>query len=472
MEMVLNVAPEIDEAARAASAAAMRTLCDFAVSAMRRPMPELVAKRAAMVLLDDIGAMVAAQSEPEVQQAQRGLAATSAGIEATVFAAGAPRLDRYSAAAANGMAAAWCELDEGYRAAPCHAGAYLLPALLAEAEATGASVAAVLQAAAIAYEVTARLARGFPFSRMTVHPHAAYATVGAAAAAGLLRKLDPPSFLAALSGACSMTFAGPYNHAIEGALVRNAWTAAGAWVGLRATDWAMIGIGGLPETFYDVFATCLGAGCVPEELTAGLDRDWAIAGGYHKIFACCQYAHSMIEASLNLHRQLGPSARTDVVNILVETHARGLTLTGVEPATVLAAKFSMPHAAAAVARLATGGQAAFSKATLTDAAISELRRRVRLAPLEPVGAWPKDRPARVTWTMRDGAQHSAHCESARGGSDQPFDEATLLRKLGENTHDVFPEMAGRLASLLTGDPKLLSQSWARFVADITTGALR
>src|SRR5256885_2487954 len=44
----------------------------------------------------------------------------------------------YAVAAANGAAATWCELDEGYRLAPAHAGAYILPALLAEAEATGA----------------------------------------------------------------------------------------------------------------------------------------------------------------------------------------------------------------------------------------------------------------------------------------------------------------------------------------------
>ena len=32
------------------------------------------------------------------------------------------------------VAADWLELDEGYRAVPCHAGLYVVPALLAEAE--------------------------------------------------------------------------------------------------------------------------------------------------------------------------------------------------------------------------------------------------------------------------------------------------------------------------------------------------
>lgn len=468
--MVLTVTPDIDAGARRASAGAVRELCTFAVRAMRAPLPEPVRRRAALVVLDDLGAMVAASAEPEVAAARQALAAASFAAEASVFAPGAPRIDRFSAAAANGMAAAWCELDEGFRAAPCHAGAYLLPALLAEAEATGARVGTVLRAAAVAYEVTARLALGFPFAQMIVHPHAAYATVGAAAAVCLLRGLDEERFVSALAGACSMTFAGPYNHAVEGALVRNAWTAAGAWIGLRAAEWGAIGIGGLPETFHDVFVTCLGSGCAPERLTDGLGRDWAIAGGYHKIFACCQYAHSMIEASLALHERLGPEARSAVAGIIVETHPRGLTLTGTKPATVLAAKFSMPHAAAAVARLATGGQAAFARPTLDDPAIAQLRCNVRLTPYEPIAPWPNDRPARVTWIMADGTRHQAECLNARGGADQPFDEATLLAKLGDNTRAVFPAMAPTLARLLEADGATLQTPWGQFVTAMTTGA--
>lgn len=466
--MVLNVKAEIDAEKRAASAAAFRDLCAFAVAAMRKPLTTDVQRRAALVLFDDIGAMVAASSEPEVVSAQAALRASSPSAEATVFARGAQRLDRFSAAAANGMAATWCELDEGYRAAPCHAGAYLLPSLLAEAEATGASVESVLRAVAIAYDVTARLARAFPFARMTVHPHAAYATVGAAASIALLRGVDAETFLGAVTGACSMTFAGPYNHAIDGALVRNAWTSAGAWIGLRSVEWAQAGIAGIPETPYDVYSGCFGTECLPQELNDGLGENWAIACGYHKIFACCQYAHSMIEASLALHQKLGPAARDEIDEIVVETHPRGLTLTGVEPATVLAAKFSMPHAAAAVASLATGGQAAFANATLTEARIAELRRKVKLETYEPLAPWPNDRPARVTWVMKDGSRHKAECVNARGGADQPFDEATLLDKLDENTRAAFPAMKGVLAELLANPP--LDESWASYVARMTKGA--
>jgi 2-methylcitrate dehydratase PrpD len=463
--MVLNVAPEVSEADRRRSAEALARLCEWAVSAARQPLPDAIRHRAALVLLDDLGAAVAASTEPEVAAARDIELRSSRRAEATVFAAGAPRLDRVGAAVANGMAATWCELDEGYRLAPCHAGAYVWPALLAEAEASKASTAETLQALAVAYEITARCAQAFPFATMSVHPHAAFATIGAAAGIGLLRRLDAAQFMAALTGAASMTFAGPYGHAIDGALVRNAWTAASGWIAFRSVDWALAGIAGIPETLHDVFCVCFGTACRPDALDAGLGASWAISDGYHKVFACCQYAHSMLEASLSLHERLGPQARTNIDAIEVHTHPRGLTLTGVEPATVLAAKFSMPHAAAAVARLASGGQAAFSSAARIDPGIAALRRKVELKPLENLAPWPHDRAARIIWVMRDGSRHEASCLGAKGGADLPFDEATLIAKLVENASQEMPGMAGPLVGLLK--PSAADGlPWGEFVASM------
>jgi 2-methylcitrate dehydratase PrpD len=444
--MVLSAAPRRDEAARAASAAGFSALCAWAARAMETSSPAPFRRRAALILADDVGAALAASSEPEVVAA-RALEPAGAPAESSVFAAPPHRRERVAAAVANGMAATWAELDEGYRLAPCHAGAYIWPALVAEAEATGARVEETLRALALAYEITARLARAYPFPTMTVHPHAAFATVGAAAGVALLRRLAPDALLAAVSGAATMAFAGPYGHAIDGALARNAWTAAGAWIGFRAVGWAQAGVGGLAQSPYDVFALSFGADCVPDALDADLGRRFAVDDGYHKIFACCQYAHSMIEASLMLHQRLGAGAGARVDAIEIATHPRGLTLTAVEPPTVLSAKFSMPHAAAAAARLGTGGQAAFSRAALRDPAIAALRARVRLTPLEDVEPWPNDRAARLVWVMDDGSRHEARCRNARGGADQPFGEDVLRAKLDENAAGA-PGMATALWSLL------------------------
>jgi 2-methylcitrate dehydratase PrpD len=235
--------------ARAQAAANTVKLIEWAAEAVKKPLPEPVRRRAAIILSDDIGAMVAGSLEAQVARAHQAFLKTSSGsTEATVLARGAPKADKYTAASANGMAITWCELDEGFRNASCHGGAYTIPALLAESEAQGRTVEEVLRALAVAYEVTTRFALAFPFPVFNVHPHAAFAAIGGAAAASLARRQDADTMLAAVTGGASMSFAGPFDTAVEGALIRNAWTSAGAWLGLRAADWAEAGIGGKDVT--------------------------------------------------------------------------------------------------------------------------------------------------------------------------------------------------------------------------------
>lgn len=462
MGMVLDMASTA-HIFRDQSAHELQKLCDWFVKARDIELSNQIRSRAALVLIDDIGAMIAASCEPQVSAMRKRTVKTASRKQATIFSRCAPKADVLGAASVNGMAAAWCELDEGYRLAPCHAGAYILPTLLAEAEEQSLPLGRVLQALTLAYEVTTRFARAFPFSSMSVHPHAAFATIGAVCSVALMRECDAGLFLRALTGACSMTFAGPYQHAVDGALVRNAWTAASPWIGLRAMDWAEDGIGGIAQTPYDVFVGCFGTACKPEELTQDLGAQWAINDGYHKIFACCQYAHSMLEASLVLHERLGMAASHAIETIEVETHPRGLTLTGVDPENALAAKFSMPHAAAAVACLATGGQAAFSAQALQRADITRLRHRVVLKPYEPLAPWPNDRPARVTWILADGTRHTAECLNARGGADMPFGQGTLMEKFAENTHAVFPSMADYADKILKNSSAIDEMPWDELV---------
>jgi len=451
--------------ARTQAAANTRELIRWASEAISKPLPEAVRRRAATILADDIGAMVAGSLEPQVARAREGLARTASGTaEATVFAKGAPRLDRYSAASSNGMAITWCELDEGFRNASCHGGAYTIPALLAEAEAQGRSVEEVLRALAIAYEVTTRFALAFPFPVFNVHPHAAFATIGAAAATSLVRRYDEKKMLDAVAGAASMSFAGPFDTAVEGSLVRNAWTAAGAWVGLRAADWAEAGIGGAAVTPYDVFVGCYKTGALPQALVEGLGTAWSVSNGYHKLFACCGYSHSAVEATLELLGRLQKRKVDEIAEIVVETSPGGQALRTVEPETVLAAKFSMPHAIAATTRLGTAGARAFTFDTLQEESIAKLRRRVRLAPYPDLQPWPKDRPARVTLRFEDGAEMSAVCESARGGADQPFDEPTLLSKLVDNAGAVFPAVPGTMKKVIGGDASLVARPWREVLA--------
>ncbi len=247
--------------------------------------------------------------------------------------------------------------------------------------------------------------------------------------------------LAAVTGGASMSFAGPFDTAVEGALIRNAWTAAGAWIGLRAADWAEAGIGGNDVTPYDVFVGAYKTNAKPDALVAGLGDTWSVTNGYHKVFACCGYAHSAVEATLDLLGRM-KKKKEDIAEIVVEAAPGGQALRNAEPETVLAAKFSMPHAIAATVQLGTAGARAFTQDKLEDAEIAKLRKRVRLQPYPNIKPAPNDRPARVTMRFSDGAEMSAVVESARGGADKPFDEPTLLSKLAENSGRRLPAGSG------------------------------
>ena len=462
--------PVEERAGAALVADGIMALSRWAAAVDFASLPEVVWRRAALVAADNLAAVVAARDEPELRPLHDQLLSTGGAAEATVFRGGRPRTDRYSAAVANGAAANWCELDEGYRKVPCHGGLCVLPALWAEAEAAENTVREMLRALAVGYEAVTRFARAFPFPEPMLHPHATLPAVGAAAGVAAMRRLGEGRFLDAITGASTMVAPGPFNHAVNGALVRNMWAGVGAWIGLRSVDWAGFGIRGAASSPYDVFVGGLGAEPRPDELTAGLGQSWGIVDGFHKIYACCQYAHAAVESVEELlARRPDVEAASDIERIVVETHWRGLALENRRPATSLAAKFSLPHIVASISHLRHAGAEAFSAASLRDPAIAALRERVELARYRPEPS-PEDRPARVTWLLRTGERLEAECRSARGGPDRPFAPSEILEKMRGITAPVYPRMAEICQALVALDDALLDTTWTDAVARMCGGA--
>ena len=456
-------------------AAHTRMLGTWAAGVRDGDLPPQVARKAALVIADDLAAIIGARGEPEVAKFHRGVSVRAGREEATIFRGGRTRTDRLSAAVANAVAADWLELDEGYRKVSCHAGLYVVPALLAEAEAENLSVREMLRATAIAYEVVTRVARAFTPADDAIHSHANYSAIGASAATAAARKLGAGEFCDALSAAFTFCFAGPRNHVVKGALVRNTWPAVGAWSGMMSVEWARCGIAGLPESGYDALVGALHATAQPDRLTAGLGREWAVLDGYTKIFACCQHAHSAAEAALALRSQLSSDGGlAQIEQVVVETHRHALKLTNSEPATTLAAKFSMPHVVAATLAFGEAGARAFFSDTLSHAEIAALRGKVRVTPYLPERPPPNDRPARVHVHLRGGRVLSSECLSAAGGPDRPFGEEVVIDKITELTAAVYPRLAGVMQRIIGLDAAQLAGGWRETVAEFcgSDGATR
>ena len=336
---------------------------------------------------------------------------------------------------------------------------------MAEAEAAGASLREMLLALVIGYETVARFARAFVFAKPLLHPHGGLATIGAAAAVGKLRGHAAALMRDTITTAATLVLPGPFGHAVAGALVRNVWPGLCAQNGLRAADWAAIGIAGTPQSASDVFVAILGATAQASALSCCLGHDWALREGYHKLHACCQFGHSTVEAVLAAMPAGGRIEAGEIAAIRVETHEKGRLLDNAAPATTLAAKFSIQHIAAATAVFGHAGAEAFHADTLRDQGLAGLRQRVTIAPFAPGMDPPNDRPARVTLSLRSGKVLSGACLSAQGGPDHPFAEAQIRAKAKVILHKAYPGAWALLAAAGRLDQEILDRTWCGIVAD-------
>lgn len=453
---------------KAESAKGIVQLMEWAARVELADLPRPVLSRAARILADNLSAIIAARAEPEVARFHELQESRTERREATIFHGGTRKVDRTGAAVCNGLAAEWLELAEGYRKVPCHAGAYVVPVLLSECEADGRKVGELLRALAVGYEVVTRIARGWTPAHMLMQPHARYASIGAAAAVTLVRRMSAAEVLMAVTGACTLALSGPRNHAMMGALVRNVWPAVGAWCGLMSADWARCGIGGVAEGPHDVFGEMLKGTAKPDELTVGLGETWAVLDGYAKVHACCQHAHSAVEATQALRAELvARHALEHVARVQVETHAGAMVLTNTRPATTLASKFSVPHIVAATLLHGQAGVGQFTHEAMNDEEIDNLRRRIDMKLYEPSREPPNDRPARVTAFLGDGEMLSAECLSAQGGPDRPFSESMLWTKIVGLASPAYPGFGPTFEEIVKLENGWLERPWADAVARLS-----
>jgi 2-methylcitrate dehydratase PrpD len=435
----------------------LRTLCEWAASLDAASLPARVLSQAVLILGDNIAAMLSAADEPELRAYHQQLIAGQGAREATLFRPGAPRVSLVDAAVGNGLASTWNELDDGYTRTAVHPGALSQPLILAAAETMRLPLSALLRATIGAYEIGTRFARAWPGTLPRLHPHGVWNSVCAAAGLALIRGYDAVTLQRALTAAASMASPGPYSHPIEGALVRNAWPAAGSWLGLFACDLARLGIGGTAGGPYDVFTRGLGAQLRADELTVGLGSEWTTCDGYHKLYGACHHSHAAMEAIESIFSDR-PELRGGerVRAVTVEGSAMAMNFDNAQPETTLGAKFSIPHAIAATLAHGADDPANFLDASLRDPAILGLRPRVQLALLSEVKPWPLDRPARVTLEIDSGERLVASCEAALGSPARPLEAARVLRKIGELSERDAPGLQAAVIGLREriagGDP--------------------
>src|SRR5215467_932673 len=411
---------------------AVEELAHFVARTPWEAIPTAVQAHAKLVFLDTLGVILAGSAQPEVAGARARLTATG-GRGATVLAPGWSTTDPRTAALLNGLAGRSIELCEGHRYVSCQGAVQVLPTALAGGEWLERSGRETLAALIFGYEVAARLGAGLT-ARPLAHQNGQAPLLGAVAAGARLRELTGEQMSLALRIGSILVLTPGYTNAVAGATALNVAGGMSGFAGVLAPELALAGVAAQPNAIEESFAQLVGDGWKAEAVTDELGRRWEIARNYFRLRACCNPIYAALDALEDILAELRPEPGA-IERIDVATYAFASNMREPEPANYFAAKYSLPHAAAALVLRGHAGYHAFTDEAVRDPAIVALRRRVTVREDPALTAHvPRLKPARVTVVLTDGREVTRLRESARGDFQDPFAEHEI--------RDKFRELAG------------------------------
>src|SRR5687768_7918694 len=253
------------------------------------------------LLIDIAGLCVAARKTDYVQAALDGWEASG-----KCTAIGHARaLDAAGAAFVNGTAAHGEDYDDTFEGGPVHAGAVIVPAVLAAAERERVGRADAIFAIAVGLEIVCRASLVAPkrIHKAGFHPTAVLGALGAAAAVATALRLERAQVVCAQGIAGSMA-SGIIEYLAEGAWTKRMHPGWAAQSGIRAADLARRGFVG-PRTVWEGEHGFLhGFAHSPEgaweKLTAGFGERWVAESIAFKPYPCGTMIHPYIDCARRL----------------------------------------------------------------------------------------------------------------------------------------------------------------------------
>src|SRR5213593_5148807 len=350
-------------------------LAAFVAATRFDALPAATVAAAKLVLLDTLGAVVAGSALPENGKLARLAAARSPHGAATLLGHRA-KADSFWAALTNATAGVALEVDEGHRLGGGHPAIHVVPGALAVAEERGLGGRRLLESLVAGYEIGSRIG-GATTVRANVHSHGTWGTISTAVAVAKLAGAPAETIREVINLAASMSPANTWTPALEGATIRNLYPGRSGLQGILAVELQRCGFTGLGDAPSDVYSTILGDRFDGALAVEALGERYRIEQNYFKLHACCRYSHFALDAVLAL-RRAHPFEADDVVRLRITTIPFGARMADPEPASTLAAKFSIPYTVAAALVLNRTDPVAFEPPALGDPRIRELARRIEI----------------------------------------------------------------------------------------------
>jgi len=433
-----------------------RELGRFVSQVRYEQLPEAAVAVAKLGFTDCVAVMVAGSSEPVVRIAHETLAAKTNAGEARLVPSGT-RVSGPDAALVNGTAGHAFDYDDV--ALDGHPSAVLVPAILGEAEALGASGKAMIAAYVAGYETWAELrARQLdPLHSKGWHPTCIYGAVAAAAACASLRKLDAETAATALAIAASEASGVSANF---GTMMKPLQVGRAAQSGALAARLAAAGLTAAPDALEHrngYLSAMSPKGRLDLEAgTEHLGKTWRIAseGLNVKQYPMCYCTHRVIDAVVDLANQHDIKPQ-DVARVDVQTGELQVgLLRNHKPVTGLEAKFSLEFAVASGLAARRAGLAELTDGFVNRPEVQELIGKVHYRTMKDTGADQLFAPFdQVTITLAGGkVVQSPPVPHARGSVETPLSVAELRRKFDDCVADKLSAADG--AALFTALDKL------------------
>jgi 2-methylcitrate dehydratase PrpD len=395
-------------------------------------LPVAVRAKCEDLLIDVVGLCLTARNEDYVKAALAGWddegPCTAIGHGRRMSAAGA--------AFVNGTAAHGEDFDDTFEGGPVHAGAVIVPAVLAACERHHPDGPAALVGIAVGVETICRLSVVVPKAvhKAGFHPTAVFGAMAAAAGVGAALKLTARQLVDALGIVGSMA-GGIIEYLAEGTWTKRMHAGWAAQSGLRAALLARAGFIGPRTVFEGVHGLFHGFAHTTkgdyDALTGGFGERWVTETLAFKPYPCGTMTHPYIDCARRLATR-GIKAE-DVKELVCEVgegtvHRLWEPLAAKQrPPNGYAGKFSTPYCIAAGFVRGNVGLSDFSDAAVRDPAVVALASKVRYQ-IDPQNPYPNNFTGHIRAVLADGHVIEERQPHMRGGAHEPLTRTDIEEK--------------------------------------------
>ena len=430
-------------------------LTKYAASLGYDGLPSEVVHQVKRLMIDSLGCGLAA-SDADPVRAARDLALDVQGASPATLLGTTGTTTPDMAAFVNGTMVRYLDFNDSYNGKDIAHPSDNIPAVMAAAEAHGASGRELITAVTLAYEVQAAWADSFQLASGGAWDQAAYAAISAPLGAGKVIGLSEEQLAEALriSVVSSMTLGearrGTISH-WKAAAVPNAGRN-----GVFAAMLARRGMTGPPEVFsgsHGFFAGVAGAPIELEPLAKedGDDRTFRLMESRFKRFPAGFVSQTAIEGAMEAREALGISDTDDIAHVHIRTFESGKRImagdpTRWRPETRETADHSIPFVVACALRFGTVEPAHFEDDVLRDPALLDLMQRIEVVQdPECDAAWPEAILNILTVQTSDGRQHTASVPYYTGHFKKPMTDTDIEDKFRRLTTGLLDESRQQVA---------------------------